>query len=502
MRLICVSRGSYSKGKELAESLANKLGYYCLSREELLERATERGIPVGKMEMAMIKPHTFLERFALEKEHYKALAAAIICEHSFKQNLIYHGRAGHLLLPGVRNIMRVRVVADMDSRIDYVEQKLGLDRTKAKKYIEQVEEDRERWVRVFYNVDWDEYSQYDIIVNTDHLTVENAAIALCNMVELPEFQFTPASKKAMEDLYLSARCRLAVFDNPITYAVQVNVRADGGKVMVTYPPQQAQYVEAITEAVSTVDGVKEILCTMAQTNILWVQERFDPQSETLNDIIKIADKWGAAVELTKLVPGQETTEVLSTFANGIKTPDESGQYNGGIEDEPETPTPAPEDKQLVETYNKLISAGHAGITRIVKGSPRGLLQSMQEGIKYSLVVVGDVFLSKGHASRTRLTNELVFFLMEQLKVPVVQANELKQQFLFGKKQLIILISQLVAVAVIYYLVFSNQIPVLKLTRLEGGMRVLSVLFILGFVPFISYLWGKTASLFLKLIKIE
>ena len=37
MGVIKISRGSYSKGKEIAEKLAQYLGYECISREILLE---------------------------------------------------------------------------------------------------------------------------------------------------------------------------------------------------------------------------------------------------------------------------------------------------------------------------------------------------------------------------------------------------------------------------------------------------------------------------------
>ncbi len=40
MQLICISRGSFSAGKELAEKLAKKLDYPCLGREELIEEST------------------------------------------------------------------------------------------------------------------------------------------------------------------------------------------------------------------------------------------------------------------------------------------------------------------------------------------------------------------------------------------------------------------------------------------------------------------------------
>ena len=37
MAIITISRGSYFRGKEVAEKLAQKLGYACISREILLE---------------------------------------------------------------------------------------------------------------------------------------------------------------------------------------------------------------------------------------------------------------------------------------------------------------------------------------------------------------------------------------------------------------------------------------------------------------------------------
>ena len=72
MQVICISRGTFSGGKELAERLAEKMDYACLSREELIEAAIKEGIQVGKLEMAMIKPRIFSERLALERGHSNA----------------------------------------------------------------------------------------------------------------------------------------------------------------------------------------------------------------------------------------------------------------------------------------------------------------------------------------------------------------------------------------------------------------------------------------------
>ena len=44
MQIICISRGSYGYGNELADSLAAKLGYDCIARESLTDSATDEGI--------------------------------------------------------------------------------------------------------------------------------------------------------------------------------------------------------------------------------------------------------------------------------------------------------------------------------------------------------------------------------------------------------------------------------------------------------------------------
>ena len=89
-------------------------------------------------------------------------------------------------------------------------QRLNLPREKAKAYVESVEEDRRRWVRSFYNVDWEASLLYDVVVNLERMNVDNASTSLCAVAQLPDFQATPASNRAMEDLLLASRARRMV----------------------------------------------------------------------------------------------------------------------------------------------------------------------------------------------------------------------------------------------------------------------------------------------------
>ena len=168
MQIICISRYSYGYGKELAEKLAEKLGYKCIGREELTDQATVIGIPVGKLEMTIMNHRALSEELSIEIDRFKAFITASLCEHALKEGpkggIVYHGRTGHLVLPGLSHVMRIKAITDMEDRIEMVIQRLQLTREKAKTHNEQVDEDIRRWVRFLYNVNWEDPSLYDIII--------------------------------------------------------------------------------------------------------------------------------------------------------------------------------------------------------------------------------------------------------------------------------------------------------------------------------------------------
>jgi len=463
MQIVCISRGSLSKGGELGERLAHKLGWQCISREQMVEEAIKRGISVGKLETAILKPHIFTERLALEKDHYQAFSTMYLLERMARENTVYHGRAGHLLLPGLDHMLRIRVVADRESRIKSVMQRLNLTREKSRVYVDQVDEDRKRWVKLYFGLDWDDPTSYDLIINLEQMNVDNAATALCSMTQLPDFLPTPSTQRAMQNMLLAARARVALAEHEKTYAGQFIVRADRGVVSVVYKLQQADLAEQVTRVLRGLSGVEQVVCTMARSNILWVQERFDPESDAFKEVVSLARKWDAAVELLRLDPADDDeaeTRVIPA-APGIKAhPDVVNRMkpmsrtimsvHGGIEDDSEEGQDAgADDGGLHKTLAELARIDRSGGGRTVRATGRRLAESVDTRIEYNLLVVGDVFLKKGHAAQTRMANELCGALREKLKAPVVNVEELKQQYLFSPRQFLNLFGFLAASAAFY-----------------------------------------------------
>ena len=519
MQVICISRGTQSGGKELAERLARKLDYACLSREELNEAATNEGISVGRLEMAMVRPGVFSERLALERDHYLAFTTAYVCDKAMEGGLVYHGRTGHFLLPGVSHVMKVRVLADLEYRIKAVMRDLGLDRAKARRYIEDVDEDRRRWVRSVYGVSWDDAANYDVVLNLAQVSMENAATALMHMAQLPDFQMTPASKRSMDDLRLAAKARTLLARDERTHEASVKVRADNGVVNVTYLPQDAKLARTIPEVCRDLPGLQDIHATMAMTNLLWIQEEFQPHSELYDEVVELATKWNAAVELVRTAPKQESAPVQEEplVRMGRQAANLGArEYDGGIEED------VPEDEAasggLKDTLDELARVGRSGGGRVVYGDPQQLIDTLDRSIPYTLVVIGDLFLSKGHAARLRATRDLRSFLSDRIRAPVVTADELGGQYFFGGRDVFRTALFLLVALVLYYVVFIYEEPILGflahsgwyaeaiegtfLSRFEWMAKVVVSLAVFLFVPIVAYSYGTVAKAFLKLIKME
>jgi cytidylate kinase len=501
-QIICISRGSLSRGREFAEALARKLGYAVLSREDLIEAAIKDGVQVGKLETSMMNVRTFSERLARERDHYLAFSTAYLCDKALEGPLVYHGRTGHLLLRGVSHVMRVRVVADEEYRIKVTMRDLGLTPEKARRYLAAVEEDRRTWVRTMYGVSWEDASQYDVTVSVERMNVENAASALVGMSQLPDFQMTPASKRAMDDLRLAAKARLLLARDHRTARAGFSVRADDGALTVTYLPKDMEVADAVRPVLGALERVREIHATVAASNILWVQEAFDPRGDAFGEVVEIARKWNAVVELVRFAPGDgvETTTPVRAGAAPDEPVVEAG-IEEDVEDEPQ------DEGRLAETRDALARLGRSGGARRVHGERAQLLASCCGPVEYSLVVVGNLFLTREAATRTRLTRELQDGIATRLRVPVVTADELRSQFLFGGRDVFRLAAFCALLGVIYLVTMTNQERVLAF--LSGGwtdgrflLKLVVAAAVFAFVPLVAYSYGSVVRSLMKFVKME
>lgn len=503
MQIICISRYSYGYGKELAEELASALGYEHVSREELTDQAATQGIPVGKLETAILKQQLIKEDLSFEIERFKALITSEICDRAKRGGIVYHGRVGHEVLHGIPNVLRIRAIANEEERINRVIKSLNLTRELAINYIRQVDEDRCRYAHFFYNINCNDPSHFDIVINSTHLSIENSINSLVQLAKSPSFQFTAKSEQKVEDLLLQARCRLAIGDDEKTKAAKIKINTNKGKVSVTYLPPFEKQAEYIPQVLEKIQDLKSLVCTMAATTILYIQEQFNPEAETFNHLIEIAGKWNSAVELVRL--DHQTKEEANIPGNkfsstGIKSSNKDG---GILDDIPESEEEEKDSYGILKTINKLIHFGRAGASHTIYGGIEALTNYVKNSRGYCLVVIGDVFLSSGSAARKRMKRDLVSLLSDQSRVPVINSEDLKEKYLFGPKQRIKTLVYALLTVLIYFLIFTNQEIILKfISTTSTGLKILAAVAIAIFVPIVAFIISGFSHNIMKLVKLE
>jgi len=259
MAIIAISRGTFSGGEALAERVADRLGYACLSRETNLEEAAQTyGVPAADLVVAMEKRPSFLQRVLGERTAHLAVVRATLCAHAQADNLVYHGLAGHLLLPGIAHVIRVRVIADLDYRVKAARQQRELGPAEALAYIDKVDRERRQWVRFLFEVEWDDPHFYDLILNLSRVSLGTACETVARLAEHDEFKATADSRRAMQNLALASRVSAKLATHPRTGEVALHVVADDGTVTITGETRLGPVNDTIEALARQVDGVREV----------------------------------------------------------------------------------------------------------------------------------------------------------------------------------------------------------------------------------------------------
>lgn len=259
MAIITISRGCYSKGKEVAEKVADTLGYKCISREVLLEASDHFNIPEIKLERALHDAPSVLQRFTYGKERYLAYITAAFLEKVHQGNVVYHGLAGQFMLRGVSHVLKARILADMKDRVALeMNGDKKLSRKEAVARLRKDDEERRQWSLHLFGEDTWNPSLYDLVLHIHKLNERNAADMICMAARLEQFQATPESLAVLDNLVLAARVRASlVGDYPM-----VQTHADNGVVTVdarfnmTTEPALAEKIKAKAQQVP---GVKDVL---------------------------------------------------------------------------------------------------------------------------------------------------------------------------------------------------------------------------------------------------
>jgi cytidylate kinase len=256
MSVLTISRGSFSGGKILAECLAAKLGYRCVGRETIVERAAASGVSQEELLAALLDPPGFLDRFRHKRYQYLTLFQAALAEEVKNGNVVYHGNAGHLMLKDAAAVLRIRIIAPLEMRLVMVQERLKLSGNEALDYIHKMDEGRKKWTQYLYGVNWEDPALYDLVVNLEHMDIAEACEVINALTRARKcFDLSPECRAELDDMAVAGRVRASLAMNPSTAHLEVEASARGGEVSIRGKVTEIGEMDEVRRVAMAVPGV-------------------------------------------------------------------------------------------------------------------------------------------------------------------------------------------------------------------------------------------------------
>jgi len=256
MAIITISRGSYSRGKELAEKLAAKLNYKCVSREVLLGTCGQYDVPEIKLTKAIRNAPSFLKQFSGGKEHYIKRIRATLLDYAQNDNIVYHGLAGQFLLKDIPNVLKVCLMADMNYRINRVVVENKSSYSNARSFLKKIDDERIKWGQRLYGINTYDPTLFDLVIHLSTLTVDDAVEIIQSTAKLSCFQATAESQKMLEHQTIKAQIVALLDEHP-----NAKILVEEGNIYIGIKAplnQKDRIIRGVTETVERIKGVKKV----------------------------------------------------------------------------------------------------------------------------------------------------------------------------------------------------------------------------------------------------
>ncbi len=258
MPIILISRGTMSGVSLLVKSLVEHLGYRSLSREDLLSKVNEHGEIANRIVEAIGTATRAYDQFSQLRRPYTILMRLALLEYIRDDNLIYHGYSGHLLVPPMQHMLRVRINAPLSMRVPMTMQRLGCDEQHAREYILTEDEQRGRWARFMYGRDIRDPSHYDVVLNIKRLSTPVVCGLLRAAVDNPEFETTPETIAEVERSLIATRIEAAIASDPRTSSLEITAQVSGDSIVLIGPWLEDSQREIVLALAVTYAGGRHV----------------------------------------------------------------------------------------------------------------------------------------------------------------------------------------------------------------------------------------------------
>jgi two-component system response regulator CpxR len=257
--VITVFSGAFSGGDKVAEAVAARLGYEFVGADLLDVVADRFNVAKNRLARTMEGPPPFLSKLTHERERNMAYLRAAMADLVLKDNVVYHGLAGHLVPREISHVLQVCVIANLDHRVAVAMKQTELSEKQAVKQIHKEDGQCLRWTRDVRDSEPYDERLYDLLLAMQSASVDSAAESICEIVLGEELKTTSESRRAAEEFRLATQVEIALA--PLGYVVDVTcTQGDVTVALNRYVSRLAAVKQEVESVVAGVPGVNSACC--------------------------------------------------------------------------------------------------------------------------------------------------------------------------------------------------------------------------------------------------
>lgn len=187
---LAISRDTGAGASELGQRLGQRLGWEVLNKEMLERMADRYHLDKSMVEVVDEAPASWMlevfgkwisQRVVTQSEFISRLGKVVMTA-AREGSTIFVGRGAQYFLPRERGLA-VQLIAPLKMRLERVMRREGLDADAARRYLQQKDRERREFVRRNFGCEVTDQRLYDLVVNLEHLAMDDAVDFIASVVE-------------------------------------------------------------------------------------------------------------------------------------------------------------------------------------------------------------------------------------------------------------------------------------------------------------------------------
>ena len=259
MPVIALTQGMGSLAQDIAEKLAQDLGLLNLEHEVADRVADKMHVSRSLINRLRSGKVGLIEGWRADKQAMAIYTAAEVLDAAARGNVVIRGWGATQLLRTVPHVPCIRIMRPLAQRVDWLMKQLDTDdRALATSEIHRSDQANATRMNEQFGVQWGDPVLFDMVLNTERLSVATCVEQIRNLLVRAEFTETQGSMRRLKGLALCAHVRAALSANKDTHAIDIEIECIEGCVTLRGIVADEAERSATVRVTESIAGVKSI----------------------------------------------------------------------------------------------------------------------------------------------------------------------------------------------------------------------------------------------------